>query len=210
VCSAAMVDRIAVAAPSTLSAAPSMISSPNSPASAGASFWASSAASRFTLASSEPTIARMLAVDVLVLASGIRAYFIANARWFSKRYHRILRAEGGSSSPCSMSKSGSETAFILASPDGAAHPSLWQSFLRLLQARPEILGRIFAELFFERRDGRKLGGIKTREPCFERRMPPQCIEQCQEAWFIGCDQKPPQPLRFIIKSFDIVGRWPCQ
>src|SRR5438045_2416157 len=57
VCSAAIVERIAVAAPSTLSAAPSIISSPNSPASAGASCLASSAASRFTLASSEPTIA---------------------------------------------------------------------------------------------------------------------------------------------------------
>src|SRR5437763_7086169 len=75
VCSAAMVERIAVAAPSTLSAAPSMISSLNSPASAGASCLASSAASRFTLASSEPTIARMLAVDVLVLALGSALFF---------------------------------------------------------------------------------------------------------------------------------------
>jgi hypothetical protein len=32
----------------------------------------------------------------------------------------------------------------------------------LLQGRAKIFGRIFAELFFERRDGRKLGGIKTR------------------------------------------------
>jgi len=54
---------------------PSMISSPNSPASAGASLWASSAASRFTLASSEPTIARMLAVAVLVLALGTAVFF---------------------------------------------------------------------------------------------------------------------------------------
>src|SRR5438045_2185802 len=76
VCSAAMVERIAEAAPSTLSAVPSMISSPNSPASAGASFWASSAASRFTLASSEPTIARMLAVAVLVLALGTAGYAV--------------------------------------------------------------------------------------------------------------------------------------
>src|SRR6478609_77304 len=63
-----------------------------------------------------------------------------------------------------------------------------ESFFRLLQGRAKIFGRIFAELFFERRDGRKLGGIKTRERRFERLMPAQCIEQRQKAWFIGCDQ----------------------
>src|SRR5207249_9915904 len=75
VCSAAMVERIAVVAPSTLSAAPSIISSPNSPASAGASCLASSAASRFTLASSEPTIARIFSVAALLLALGTAVFF---------------------------------------------------------------------------------------------------------------------------------------
>jgi len=36
------------------------------------------------------------------------------------------------------------------------------SLLRLLQARPEILGRILPELFFEHREGRKFGGINAR------------------------------------------------
>src|SRR5437588_13060933 len=111
VCSAAIVERIAVAAPSTLSAAPSIISSPNSPASAGASCLASSVASRFTRASSEPTIARMLAVVVLVLALGTAMFFACtrsihkigdsgleeapNAREFNGRQASLPVSDGG-------------------------------------------------------------------------------------------------------------------
>ena len=57
VCNASIAERMRVAAWSALSAQPSMISSPKSPASGGVSFAASSAATRFTSLSSEPTTA---------------------------------------------------------------------------------------------------------------------------------------------------------
>ena len=54
-----------------------------------------------------------------------------------------------------MSKSGGRDRIYLASPDGAAESTFVASLLRLLQGRAKIFRRIFAELFFERRDGRK-------------------------------------------------------
>src|SRR5205823_15129395 len=60
VCSASIADRILATAWSTLSAQASIISSPNSPAAGGVNFAASSAATRFTSLSSEPTTAWIL------------------------------------------------------------------------------------------------------------------------------------------------------
>ena len=60
VCKASIVERTRAADCSALSPAPSMISSPKSPASGGVNFAASSAAARFTSLSSEPTTAWIL------------------------------------------------------------------------------------------------------------------------------------------------------
>ena len=57
VCNASIVDLMRVAACSALSAQPSMTSNPKSPNPGGVNFSASSAATRFTSASSEPTTA---------------------------------------------------------------------------------------------------------------------------------------------------------
>src|SRR5437899_12533917 len=144
--SAALVGRIALAAPSTLSAAPSIISSPNSPASAGASFLASSAASRFTLASSEPTIARMLAVAVLFLALGMATYFIANARWFSKRYRRLSLTRSGGFQPPIYVTGGLETAVPwIFQRSGSTLPSAAESSQNLWRRNRETFLRAMSQ-----------------------------------------------------------------
>ena len=74
VCNASIVDLIRPTACSALSAHPSIISNPKSPASGGVSLLASSAATRFTSLSSEPTTAWMFAVAVFVFALGIAAF----------------------------------------------------------------------------------------------------------------------------------------
>src|SRR5262245_56869539 len=84
-----MVDLIRVAAWSALSAAPSITSNPNSPAPDGVSLLASSAATRFTSASSDPTTAWMFALGVFVFALGI-AGFIASAAKIDKVRARVL------------------------------------------------------------------------------------------------------------------------
>ena len=72
VCKASIADRIRETAWSTLSAQASITSTPNSPASGGANLAASSAATRFTSLSSDPTIAWIFdsAVFAFTLGTG--------------------------------------------------------------------------------------------------------------------------------------------
>src|SRR5207302_11114390 len=58
----------------------------------------------------------------------------------------------------------------------------------------------------QRRNGREFSGIKPRQDRFERLVPGERIEQAQEARLVGCGQKSHQPLRFIIKNADTIGR----
>jgi hypothetical protein len=124
-----------------------MISSPKFTRLGRREFLASSAASRFTLASSEPTIARMLAVDVLVLAFGIEL--------ISSQTRAVQQANRGMLRRMTDLLMRSAASRNLASPVRAAHRVRHSSACCRSFQNPWPRIR---ETFSRARDGRKFGG----------------------------------------------------
>src|SRR5207245_10157353 len=80
------------------------------------------------------------------------------------------------------------------------------SVVHLLQRSSEIFRSIVAEFFFESGWIREFSGISAKDRSVEGLMAAERVQQRDEARLVRQDKEAHETLRFVVKSFDPIGR----
>src|SRR6266513_790108 len=76
----------------------------------------------------------------------------------------------------------------------------------LLQSSSEIFRGVFAKFLLEIARAGEFSNVGASEGCFERLMSRQRIQEREETCSVRGGEKTYDPLGFIIKGFDVIGR----